>query len=125
MGGPERAIVTLLIYSGVPDPDWSVTQEDLDALADIAAGLTSHDGSPPEGDLGYRGFRVTGPQGTWRVNDGVVVTPETGPDTSLADPDRLVERYLLTTGLTREALTEDEAAIVSETLGPATSPAPG
>jgi hypothetical protein len=117
------AIATLLIYSGVPDPDWSLTQEDLDALTEIAAGLTPQVGLPPEGDLGYRGFRVTGPQGTWRVNDGVVMTPETAPDASLADPDRLVERYLLASGLAREALTEDEAAIVDEALAPAASPA--
>jgi hypothetical protein len=119
------AIATLLIYSGVPDPDWSLTQEDLDALAQIAAGLTPLGGLPPEGDLGYRGFRVTGPQGTWRVNDGVVMTPETAPDASLADPDRLVERYLLASGLAREGLTDDEATIVDEALGPAPSPAPG
>jgi hypothetical protein len=119
------AIATLLIYSGVPDPDWSLTQEDLDSLAEIAAVLQPHDGLPPEGDLGYRGFRVTGPQGTWRVNAGVVMTPDTAPDTSLADPDRRVERYLLASGITREALTEEEAAIVDEALGPAPSPAPG
>jgi hypothetical protein len=119
------AIATLLIYSGVPDPDWSLTQDDLDALAEIAAGLTPIDGLPPEGDLGYRGLRVTGPRGTWRVNDGVVMTPDTAPDASLADPDHLVERYLLASGITREALTEEEVSVVDEALGPAPSLPPG
>jgi hypothetical protein len=119
------AIATLLIYSGVPNPDWALTQEDLDALGVIAASLAPVDGLPPEGNLGYRGFRVTGPRGTWRANDGLVMTPDTAPDASLADPDRLVERYLLASGLSRDGLTEDEAAIVSEALeqAPGSEPA--
>ena len=66
------AIGTLLIHSGRPDPDWAFTDEDLEELAAIAAGLAPIEGSVPEGGLGYRGFRVTGPKGTWRANAGVV-----------------------------------------------------
>jgi hypothetical protein len=108
------AIATLLIYSGRPDPSWSLTQEDLDQLAAIAATLSPADGTPPEGDLGYKGFRVTGPQGTWRANAGVVATPQATPGTSLADPDRLVERFLLERGL--NTLAEEEVTIATQAI---------
>ena len=108
------AIATLLIYSGRPDPDWALTAEDLERLASIAAGLNPTEGGPPEGGLGYRGFRVTGPKGTWRANGGVVTTPDSAPGTSLADPERLVERYLLETG--RGSLSAEEAAAAEAEL---------
>jgi hypothetical protein len=108
------AIATLLIYSGRPDPSWSLTQADLDQLAVVASTLEPADGVPPEGDLGYKGFHVTGPQGTWRANAGIVATPETTSGTSLADPDRLVERFLLESGL--GTLAEDEVAIATEAI---------
>jgi hypothetical protein len=108
------AIATLLIYSGRPDPSWSLTQEDLDHLAAIAATLAPAQGTPPEGDLGYKGFSVAGPQGTWRANAGIVATPLSAPDTSLADPDRLVERFLLERGL--GTLADAEVAIATDAI---------
>ena len=110
------AVASLLIYSGRPDPSWSLAQDDLDELAAIAATLGPGQGDPPEGGLGYRGFRVTGPQGTWQAYAGVVTTPESAPGTSLADPERLVERYLLKRG--SGTLADNEVAVVMEALGP-------
>jgi hypothetical protein len=117
------AIVTLLIYSGRPDPGWSLTQTDLDEIAAIAAGLTRIEGIPPEGGLGYRGFRITGPQGTWRINEGVVQAPDSPPGTSLADPERLAERFLLERGLA--TLAGEEVEVVEQALGAAPSPTAG
>lgn len=111
----RAAVASLLIYSGRPDPDWPLTQADLDQLQAIAATLTPVDGLPPEGDLGYKGFRVTGPQGTWRANAGIVTTPDSAAGTALADPDRLVERFLLERGL--GTLAEQEVAITEEAIG--------
>jgi hypothetical protein len=116
------ANASLLIYSGIPDPEWSLTRSDLDALAAIAAGLSIVEGTPPEGGLGYRGFRVTGPQGTWRANGGVVQTPDSAPGTSLSDPERLVERFLLASGT--DAMTPDEAAVAAAAIDAAPSPDP-
>ena len=111
------ALSNLLIYSGVPDPYWSLTAEDLEQLEAIAARLSPTEGVPPEGGLGYRGFRVTGPQGTWRVNGGVVLTPDSAAGTALADPERLVERFLLESGLA--LLTAEEVDIVEQAIGAA------
>jgi hypothetical protein len=109
------AIATLLIYSGRPDPDWSLTAEDLAELEAIVADLAPTDELLPEGGLGYRGFRITGPQGTWRANGGIVVTPASPTGTALADPERLVERYLLQRGL--PSLATAESDIVEQALG--------
>jgi hypothetical protein len=114
------AIATLLIYSGRPDPDWSLTAEDLAQLEDIAAGLAPVEGAPPDGGLGYKGFRVTGPQGTWRANEGIVSAPTSAPGTSLADPDRLVERFLLERGLA--TLVPEELDVAQQAIGAAAAP---
>jgi hypothetical protein len=119
------AITTLLMYSGVPDPGWPLMTDDLAQLEAIAAGLETVEQAVPEGGLGYRGFRVTGPQGAWRANEGFVMAPSSAPGTALADPDRLVERFLLERGLPE--LTPEELAIAQEAIGsplPAGSTAP-
>jgi hypothetical protein len=117
------AIATLLMYSGVPDPSWSLTQAHLDELAAVAAGLDTTDVALPEGGLGYRGFRVSGPQGTWRANGGVVLTPDSAPGTARSDPQRLVERFLLSSAA--DAMTADEAAIAAAAIEASAIPAPG
>jgi hypothetical protein len=54
--------VRLLVYSGRPDPEWTLDMQAADDLArrvrDAASGQSIH--APAEGGLGYRGFRITG-----------------------------------------------------------------
>lgn len=121
---PETAaLATLRIYSGRPDLYWGITERHLEQLAAIAAELQATEGGPPEDGLGDRGFRVTGPKGTWRANAGVVATPDLEPGTSLADPEGIVERFLLETG--RASFSADEAAAADAELGPAPGASPG
>lgn len=116
----SAASATLLVYSGVPDPTWPLTPADLEGLATIVSQLAPTEGLPPEGGLGYRGFGVTTPEGTWLVNGGVVLAPGSVPGTALADPERTVERYLLATG--SEILTDEVVHVVTEALEAAPDP---
>ena len=74
------------------------------------------EGEVPLGGLGYRGFVVSRPVGSWTAYDGTVTDPGGAPGTYLADPGHLVERYLLASGI--ETLAEDEAAAVMEASDP-------
>jgi hypothetical protein len=61
MTTPSRSVpVRLLIFSGRPDPEWSVDGDALDALAERArAAVGKERAYPPQpGGLGYRGFLV-------------------------------------------------------------------
>jgi hypothetical protein len=58
---PSRSVaVRLLIFSGRPDPEWSVEGDALDALAErVRPAVGRERAYPPQpGGLGYRGFLV-------------------------------------------------------------------
>jgi hypothetical protein len=50
--------VTLDVFSGRPNPSWSLSADEQQELVRRLQGLPSVDGPSPEGDLGYRGFRL-------------------------------------------------------------------
>lgn len=55
------ATVQLLVFSGRPDPEWTTEATEVEALSSAVSGVVGgqrHDGTPPEGGLGYRGIRV-------------------------------------------------------------------
>jgi hypothetical protein len=58
-------LAQLMIFSGRPDPTFELPDEALNELASRVAdvvGAAPSDG-PPEGGLGYRGFRITNVEG--------------------------------------------------------------
>lgn len=94
------AEVMLDIFSGRPNPTWSLSPQDTRALAAMIAQLPA---APPHefsGRLGYRGFVVTLPEaagGSARVTvqDGLVRYESHGANRFLADSGRQVERWLI------------------------------
>ena len=61
--GPRGALtVRLQIYSGRPDPEWTLEPDAADEVArQVRQAMSAAPGqAPPEGGLGYRGFRITG-----------------------------------------------------------------
>jgi len=61
--GPRGALtVRLQIYSGRPDPEWTLEPDVADEVARRLRQAVSAEPvhAPPEGGLGYRGFRITG-----------------------------------------------------------------
>ena len=123
-GGADTAVgpdgmapvnVTLGLYSGVPDPSWTLTDGEAAALTDALAELSRTDAAAPEGGLGYHGFTITGPSGTLVAYAGMVSSSLSDPPYTLDDPDRTIERSLLETARTH--VTPEEYDIVAEVVG--------
>lgn len=79
------ATVQLLVFSGRPDPEWTTEAAEVEALSSAVSGVVGgqrHDGTPPEGGLGYRGVRVVNAGGvggmpaSFNVYQGVLTCPD-------------------------------------------------
>jgi Protein of unknown function (DUF3298)/Deacetylase PdaC len=111
--------VTLGLYSGRPDPSWTLTDVQVAALVGQLAGLPAAVGSAPQGGLGYHGFSIFvqqpgRPDQTFLVYRGAVTSAGDAPGTYRADPQRTVESALLETG--RSHLTATEITAVETDL---------
>jgi hypothetical protein len=92
--------VELDVYSGRPNPTWTLTAEEITTLAARLNGLPLSDSPPPESGLGYRGFLITNPERAGglppriRVAGGVVMVERDGPLQIYQDAHG-IERWLL------------------------------
>lgn len=93
--GPVR--VTLGLYSGRADPEWTLTDAEGATLGVALAALPGAVGEPPVGGLGYHGFTIARPAGTVVAYRGAVAAPGDGTRAFLADPARTIERFLAET----------------------------
>jgi hypothetical protein len=114
-----RTEVTLGIFSGMPDPTWTLTVEQSNQLSALVAGLGRADGAAPVGGLGYHGFTIVGVDGTFVAFEGIVAHTS-DPAYLLVDPQRSAERFLLDTA--RPHLAPEEIAAVNEALGGSSTP---
>ena len=112
--GAGEMHVTLGIYSGRPDPTWTLASDEAVAITKAIAALPDLVGTAPEGGLGYHGFVIEQDGRRVTVYLGVVATDGGGPGSLLADPDRTVERLLLELG--RSHLAAAEIAEVERSL---------
>ena len=90
--------VTLGIYSGRADPDWTLTADQAGTLEAMLAALRQETMTPPVGGLGYHGFTVQRPGGTLIAYLGSIAPPGEERRAVMTDPTRSIERYLLQTG---------------------------
>jgi hypothetical protein len=114
--------VSLGIYSGRPDPSWSLTEEESAELGRLLGSLPSVIGDPPEGGLGYHGFVLTSKHDghanrTLVAYRGAVAELGSGTRTYLADAQRTVERFLLESGRSHLAASEVDA-VENDLRGP-------
>jgi hypothetical protein len=112
-GPSDEVRVTLGIYSGRPDPTWTLTGAEAAAVERAIEALPETAGTPPEGGLGYHGFTITSLGRTLTAYLGVVSTGG-GPGVVRTDPGRTVERLLLELG--RARLAPAEVAEVERSL---------
>lgn len=113
-GRKDRVEVVLGLYSGVPDPAWALTAAQADVLTEALDALEKVDEPPESGGLGYHGFTVNRPEGTLVAYAGRVVSAESEPRYVLDDPDRTIERLLLSTA--GDEITADERRTVANAL---------
>lgn len=113
--GPASAVITLGIYSGRPDPSWTLTSVEALTLSNMFASLANVTGTPPVGGLGYHGFTITMPTSTVVAYRGAIAPPGEGPRPVMSDPTRSVERFLLETS--RVHVTPDEYATAQAGIG--------
>ncbi len=99
--GGDAETVRLLIYSGRPDPEWSVGPDELQVLVDLLRRVVGAEEihPPPAAGLGYRGFLVRGVSVGDRPTDfnvfRQVVTERLGTRTRHWRDTAGVERWLL------------------------------
>ena len=93
----SRTHVILGIYSGRPDPSWSLTVPQSSQLEVLISGLKRVRGHSPTGALGYHGFTIVSKAGTMVAFDGTVVKLSAKVAYYWSDPRRSVETFLIAT----------------------------
>lgn len=90
--------VTVLLYSGRPDPEWDLDGGAADALLRLWTTLAARrDATAPTPALGYRGCIVRIGPGGWHAFGGGVTHRTQHREESRADPGRRFERAALAT----------------------------
>jgi len=125
--------VTVMIYSGRPDPTFTIDDEA--TFEELRGALSAAERADFEGEtvipsiLGYKGVRVENRSGVaglpavFLVYDGAIEVRDRGRR-FLADPDRRLERSLIQEATERDVFGDDERApgIIREDLGGPSGP---
>jgi hypothetical protein len=98
-------LVEVDIYSGRPNPSYPLHSTETAELMSRLATLPQTDQAPEPAALGYRGLRVTidppDPTAEIQVGHGTVTIQQSnGEQRWLTDPDRQLERWLVSLGAT-------------------------
>ena len=99
---PTRGEVELDIFSGMPNPTWTLTDAETDSLAKQLTILPRTSARKLSGNLGYRGLIVQVTQGSdtqsIRIHNGTVHISNDVANVYAHDDGRQLERWLLNTG---------------------------
>jgi hypothetical protein len=99
---PVHCEVELDIFSGVPNPAWSLTVAESENFVKQLSALAQTPARELAGNLGYRGFIVQYSQGAdmqlVRVQNGITHISRGTTNLYVRDQDRRLERWLLNTG---------------------------
>jgi hypothetical protein len=115
--------VTLSIFSGRPDPSWTLGQSQTDEFMRKAYALPASVTPPdfPPSKLGYRGFRVQAFDASsqtiasFTIYGGIILREQNATTTYSADLGRAVERWLLASG--QATLSAETYAAVAAEIG--------
>jgi hypothetical protein len=89
------------IFSGMPNPCWTLSEADAAVFLSKLAGLEKAAARPRSANLGYRGLVVRMAQEAGRkiyIQNGVIEVSEGTSSTFFLDPQRSLERWLIGTG---------------------------
>ncbi|HEX6347633.1 hypothetical protein [Umezawaea sp.] len=108
---PEKTEVELDVFSGRPNPTWSLPDAQASTFRERVDGLPAATSGQVANNLGYRGFIVRAGDEVVLVQKGVVQKTRGETTEYAADPNRDLERWLLESGkptLEPEVLTSVE-----------------
>jgi len=116
---PARCDVELDVYSGMPNPTWTLSDADADRFMAELGALPRTSERTLSGGLGYRGLIVRCGHGdepdVIHLQAGTVQIASGATFVFARDPARDLERRLLDTG--RPYLDEDLLAMIERALG--------
>lgn len=98
--------VELDIFSGRPNPHWTLNERDSQELLRRLQHLSPTNAGEPSGNLGYRGVILSNPEGAiagfeWIVcSNGLVIGYKGDSSQKFIDANRNLERWLVHTGET-------------------------
>lgn len=99
---PVRVEVELDIFSGMPNPTWTLSEVDGRAFLTRVAELPIISARKLSDNLGYRGFSLDVLSGTEtrhiRVQNGLVQALSSDAEVFYSDRNRMLERWLLHSG---------------------------
>ena len=97
MTQPSAAVASVMLYSGRPDPEWSLSKENVMRIFDLWESLAVVPDPPEHGSqLGYRGVRVIIADGTeFTAFGGTVLRRIHAQPECRSDPTGGVERLVI------------------------------
>ena len=100
---PARVEIELDIFSGMPNPTWTLEEAQADSFVRQMGLLAPTSAAALSGRLGYRGFIVQVADGPdlqlIRIQSGIVHIIQAATTAYRNDKDRGLERWLLRTGM--------------------------
>ena len=101
-GATQPVTVELDVYSGRPNPTWTLTAQEIDELTQRLQKLATLPAVPSVGNLGYRGFLLYNPENApgigpqVRVYNGIVIITDQGQGRTSAYKDsHALEQWLI------------------------------
>jgi hypothetical protein len=108
--------VELDVYSGMPNPTWTLSAADAALLAEKLDALPPAAPRELGNPLGYRGLVVDTGAEVVRVHRGTAQVSRAGSIVVRADPGRSFERWLISTGVGTGVLTGELVDVVDADL---------
>jgi len=115
--GMTTVDVEIDIFSGMPNPVWTLTDAQATELLAKLAALQETEAKPRSSHLGYRGLIIRIQQEADQeiyIQKGFVEVGGTRASTFFSDPNRSLERWLLATG--RAFVDRDVLAVIEADL---------
>jgi hypothetical protein len=108
--------VELDVFSGMPNPTWTLSRADAALFAERLSALLPGALREQDNPLGYRGLVVDTGAEVVRVHRGSARISRGGSLVVLADPGRSLERWLFSTGAGTGVVAQEVVAVVDADL---------
>ncbi len=112
-----RITVEVDIFSGMPNPEWTLSEASATMLLAKLCGLPPAKAAPRSSKLGYRGLVVhiaAQAERTVLIHQGIIESRQGDSSTFLLDKNRALETWLIHSG--RESLSDEVERVLDAEL---------